>query len=65
MIREYVKPEIQLVHLKAEEAVLTACKQWASGGSGAYMTGGGTGWGDPGNCQKIDGLATRCNILGS
>ncbi len=61
-MRAYAKPEMEIVGLKAEEAVLTACKTWSSNGQGAYMGGSFGGFGD---CQRIEGPATRCNIVGS
>ncbi len=64
MKKEYTTPSVQRVLLKAEEAVLTACKSTPHGGTGAYMGGLGFG-GQYGNCQQIQGPTTRCNITGS
>ena len=57
MKKEYTAPSMQRVALKAEEAVLTACKTWSNGGTGAYMP-GGMGTFTPGtwpNCQSSGG----------
>ncbi len=63
MRKEYASPSIQRVTLKADEAVLTACKTWSSGGTGAYMPGG---IGTFGNCNVVTNPQdSRCNILGS
>ncbi len=64
MKKKYAAPSIQRVEMKAEEAVLTACKSLPHGGTGAYMGGLGFG-GQYGNCQVVTGPTTRCNITGS
>ena len=46
--RPYVKPEIQQIALRAEEAVLGACKGTAGGGPGA-----GSGCRRPSPCSSI------------
>ncbi len=59
--REYTSPGMLRVQLKAEEAVLTACKSWGNGGTGAYTPGFGGG-----NCdQMINPTQHRCSIIGS
>ncbi len=61
--KEYASPGMARVQLKAEEAVLTACKTWSNSGTGAFMPGGSPpGFG---NCNATQGGNDRCNILGS
>ena len=62
MKKEYRVPSIRMVTLKAEEAVLTACKTFGNG-TGAYMPGGNAAFG---NCdvQYAPGQ-NRCNTIGS
>ncbi len=61
MKREYTIPIMLRVRLRAEEAVLTACKSWGNGGTGAYTPGFGGG-----NCDQLYAPNQhRCSIIGS
>jgi hypothetical protein len=50
--KPYVRPEVQQVQLKPEEAVLGGCK----------ISGGGSGPGNPATCNP---LMIACSVLGT